>query len=131
MFCSSSKINRLVPTLGEDLLLAVLNYPGCLFYRQSTMISVGRLSLLTLPSGLTILLPSVVFFLRSFARGLECFAQVFVVLRWSLATITCVKQSVGPVTHEESYGQVHKCWCICSCLPFGNCKCYYLYFVKC
>ena len=53
MFCSLSKISRLVPTLGEDLLLAVLNYPGSLFHRQSTMISVGRLSLLTLPSGLT------------------------------------------------------------------------------
>ena len=59
MFCSLSKISRLVPTLGKDLVLAVLNYPGCLFHRQSTVISVGRLSLLTLPSGLTILLPSV------------------------------------------------------------------------
>ena len=31
----------------------------------------------------------------------------------------------------ESYSQVHKSWRTGSCLPFGNCKCYYLYFVKC
>ena len=80
-----------------------------------------------------------VFFGRIFAKGLECFAQVFVVLRpastvrlvllsrgWSLATITCVKLSVGPITHVESYGQVHKSWRTGSCLLFGNCKCYYL-----
>ena len=88
------------------------------------------------------------FFVRSFARRFECFAQVFVVLRThiynantvrlvllsrgcSLATTTCVKLSVGPITHVESYGQVHKSWRTGSCLPFGNCKCYYLYFVKC
>ena len=45
--------------------------------------------------------------------------------------ITCVKLSVGPITHVESYSQVHKSWRTGSCLPFGNCKCYYLYFVKC
>ena len=50
---------------------------------------------------------------------------------WSLATITCVKLNVGPITHVESYSQVHKSWRTGSCLPFGNCKCYYLYFVKC
>ena len=50
---------------------------------------------------------------------------------WSLATITCVKLSVGPITNVESYGQVHKSWRTGSRLPFGNCKCYYLYFVKC
>ena len=50
---------------------------------------------------------------------------------WYLATITCVKLSVGPITHVESYGQVHKSWRTGSCLPFGNCNCYYLYLVKC
>ena len=50
---------------------------------------------------------------------------------WSLATITCVKLSVGPITHVENCIQVHKSWRTGSCLPFGNCKCYYLYFVKC
>ena len=72
MFCSLSKISRLVPTLGEDLLLAALQA----VHRDFR----GRLSLLTLPSGLTTLLPSV-FFVRSFARGLEWFGQVFMVLR--------------------------------------------------
>ena len=39
--------------------------------------------------------------------------------------------SVGPITHVESYGQVHKSWRTgSSCLPFGNCKCYYSYLVK-
>ena len=46
-------------------------------------------------------------------------------------TITCVKLTVGPITHVESYGQVHKSCRTGSCLPFGNCKCYYLYLVKC
>ena len=50
---------------------------------------------------------------------------------WYLATSTCVKLSVGPITQVESYGQVHKSWRTGSCLPFGNCNCYYLYLVKC
>ena len=52
-------------------------------------------------------------------------------LQYYEATITCVKLSVGPITHVESYSQVHKSWRTGSCLPFGSCKCYYLYFVKC
>ena len=85
------------------------------------------------------------FFCKKLCKGLECFSLWFyahayspssvrlVLLSqgWYLATIACVKLSVGPVTHVQSYGQVHKSWCTGSCLPFGNCKCYYLYFVKC
>ena len=117
-----------MPTLGEDLLLAVLNYPSCLFHRQSKFAHFALR--VNDPAALS-------FFVRSFARGLECFAQVFSTVRrvllsrgWYLATITCVKLSVGPITHVESYGQVHKSWRTGSCLPFGNCKCYYLYLVK-
>ena len=87
------------------------------------------------------------FFVRSFARGLSALLKsswfyahaynpstvrlVLLSRGWYLATITCVKLSHGPITHVESYGQVHKSWRTGSCLPFGNCKCYYLYLVKC
>ena len=68
-------IIRLVPTLGEDLLLAVLNYPGCRVHRDfSREAKFADFAFrVNDPAALS-------FFVRNFARGLECFAQVFVVL---------------------------------------------------
>ena len=72
MFCSLSKISRLVPTLGEDLLLAASQAVHRDFSREAKVAHFAFR--INDPAALS-------FFVRSFARGLECFAQVFVVLR--------------------------------------------------
>ena len=72
MFCSLSKIIRLVPTLGEDLPLAVSQAVHRDFSREAKFAHFAFR--VNDPAALS-------FFVRSFARGLECFAQVFVVLR--------------------------------------------------